>query len=183
MEIISASPKRYLRLGLLKEVLKITDNVQDEYLFKVIEQNSYVIDAIVNREFNKQKRKETKYYVKDMILLDVTPVLSVESIIADNQEISNYALFEDSGIIIFETYKCNFEKVIVTYEGGYETDEESFEIPGDIEKACLELCLYQITGDVAIKSERIGDYQVQYQDVLNIYTDVEQLLKNWQRIE
>lgn len=183
MEIISASPKRYCRLSLLKEVLKITDNTKDEYLLKIIQQNSFVIDSISNREFNKQKRKETKYYVKDMVMLDITPVLEIVEIVADGQIVNNYKLFEESGIIIFETYKNRFETVEVTYEGGYETEETSFAIPGDIEKACLSLCLYQTSGESAIKSESIGDYSVTYQDVLNVYANVNQLLTAWKRIE
>ena len=180
MEIISSNPKQYCRLSLLKTKLNIQDDVQDEYLKKIIEQNSSVIDTLTNREFNEQIVKETFHNVRGMVLLNITPIKKINSIIADNRNIEDYIVLEDSGIVLIYG---TFSRVEVTYEAGFDTNEENFEIPRDIEKACLELCLYQINGERQVLSEKIGDYQVQYQDALNVYQSVNEILKNWRRIE
>lgn len=180
LKVISPAENRLLvNLNKVKIELNIEE---DEILYQLIERASRMIEDYTHRIFVKQGYQETLNNInKDKIILSQIPVISIETILMDEDILLSYDKFDaESGIVYLDNWWGSFyimpvNKIIIEYTAGYE------EIPGEIENACIELVkdMYaNRNSSVRVDSERIGSYSVSYGST----SILDKLIPHWRKI-
>lgn len=167
----------------------------------MIQQASDFIQRYCNRIFAKQIYRETVAgYGTQRLILSRIPILQVLSIIADNEVITDYVVEDANAGILYRrrgwqwtpaigwhivSYPLpNTEAMLYTVEyiaGFVLPDQTDRTLPGDVERACIELVKVwynDLSRDARISSERIGDYQVTYEQQ-EMPPKIAQLLAPW----
>jgi len=207
LEILTPAANRQLTtLAAVKGELGIpmSDVSQDTLLTSFIDQASDAIVTFCGRPFAKEDYRETlPGYGTNRLMLSRTPIVTVSSVVADSEIITDYLLENPEAGILFRKrgwrwaptlgWNITWHPVgssedlnfVVEYTAGYVLpgDQGTRTLPHDIERACIETVKAWYSAkerDPAITGERIGDYQVSYAQGLP--TSVVQLLTPWRRI-
>ena len=186
--------EEYTSLPAVKEVLDISVRSHDDTLVRMIRTASRHIDKYCNRSFyyNAAQIETFRGYDNVTISLRRTPVISITEIydIVLNQVVSSdsYSLEDSETGIIYNTntfafagflnrgisqdrqYTTARKRYRVTYEGGYNTPEQTagpYDLPADVEQAAIILTTNLFrnrTRNPQIKREHVLEAAVWYQD-------------------
>lgn len=154
-----------------KEVLNIED--KDDLLENIIKRASAVIENYTNREFLAQDLEEefegtgSREYPAKQYPINSIAKLSIRTgrLGEDSwQEIDSgsYTFKKDSGIVIYSSrFVPRHRMYKLEYNAGYTN------IPDDIKQAVIDMTafLFSTKDGREVRSERIGDYQITYQDM------------------
>lgn len=157
-------------LATLKAELGVTGSSQDTRLSGLIRQVSDAIETFCDRRFQRRTLTHIVLQPNRTIYLTAWPVVSIASI-TDNGVAwtsDDYTLDADEGIIKRTLYgvgygsPCGYDfwsSLSITYTGGYILPgEEGADLPGDLERACLDLASRYFHGggrDPALRSETV----------------------------
>lgn len=207
LEVITqAANKQLTTVMTVKSELGIpmSDVSQDALLTSFIDQASDAIVTFCGRPFAKESYRETiPGYGTTRLMLSRTPIVTVSSVVADSEVITDYLLENPEAGILFRKqgwqwaptlgWNITFHPVgnsenlnfTVEYTAGYVLpgDQGTRTLPHNIERACIDTVKAWYSAkerDPAITGERIGDYQVSYAQGLP--ASVMQMLAPWRRI-
>lgn len=165
---MALTEQEYCTLDDVKAELGISGSSEDTYLESLIKAASRRIDNYCNRTFWYQSAATHKFAFSQDIrhFVPLTPVISITSITDSDSVVTftsgtDYELEDaESGAIFFEKMASDTfwrrrgvvgdpdkysrkKRFVVTYEGGYETDEQSATgadaLPEDIRRVCVSL--------------------------------------------
>jgi hypothetical protein len=184
----------YTSLPAVKEVLDISIRTHDDTLVRMIRTASRHIDKFCNRSFyyDAAAIETFRGYDNATVSLSRTPVISITEIfdIILDQEVDSdgYSLEDADTGIIYNTYTFAFSGFVnrgisqdrqyttarkryrITYEGGYNTPEQTtgpYGLPADVEQAAIILTTNLFrnrTRNPQIKREHVLEAAVWYQD-------------------
>lgn len=153
----------------LKAELSISGSDQDTALAALISQASAAIESYCNRQFADRTVTDTfrNRTRREALILSVIPVTAVPSVTESGTvlETTDYELESaKSGLLLRLDGNDNLScwpaaKVVVEYNAGYILPgNDGADLPADIERACLDMCVrsYHGTGrDVTLTSEEV----------------------------
>lgn len=157
-------------LATLKAELGVTGSSQDTRLSALINQVSDAIETFCDRKFQRRTVTETVLRHRRTIYLSAWPVVSIASITDSGVAwtADDYTLDADEGIITRSLYgvgygsPCGYDSfaaLSIAYTGGYILPgAEGSNLPGDLERACLDLASRYFHGggrDPALRSETV----------------------------
>lgn len=158
-------------LATLKLELGITGSGSDTRLTSLITQVSAAIETFCGRRFERRTVTDIFYPASRTLYLTAWPVASVTSITDSGNLLTtdDYVIDTDEGIITPPVYGVGYgspwgyrrwwDQVTVIYAGGYNLPGSvGADLPGDIERACLDLASRYYHGggrDPALRSETI----------------------------
>jgi len=138
-------------LATLKAELGISDNSQDAYLTALLAQQSAAVEAYCSRVFG--RRAVTDTFRSDVrrarLVLSARPVISVTSVTEAGTVLTaaDYEADSAAGLLLrldgADGPSCwAAGKTVVVYQAGYVLPgEPSPDLPADIERACIDLCV------------------------------------------
>lgn len=158
-------------LATLKAELGITGSSDDTRLARLITQVSAQIETFLGRRLERRTLTELFYPAGRVIQLSAWPITALTSV-TDGDTImteDDYLLDPEEGMIFPPVYgvgfgsPCGYRRwwtsVSVVYTGGYLLPgDEDADLPGDIERACLDLAIrYHHAGgrDPTLRSETV----------------------------
>lgn len=183
---MALSPHALTTLETIKSELGITDNNLDSYLERQINVASEKIERFCNRHF--EKRDVTvelePVWGLELVLPDY-PINSITSVMINDQEVTDYKIDLDTGILWRENgwepeylridlgqdpEKTGQKIITVTYNTGYvlpkdETVENPRDLPYELEGYCIEAVkaeYFRKDLNPNIESEKLQSYSVVY---------------------
>src|SRR3954466_6493089 len=159
-------------LASLKTELGITGSSSDTRLAALISQVSAAIETFCDRRFEQRTLTEIFYPAERRIYLSAWPVTAVTSVTDSGTLLDaddDYILDDEQGVLTPPIYgvgygsPCGYNRwwtsLTVIYTGGYllPADDDA-DLPGDIERACLDLAIRYYHGggrDPALRSETV----------------------------
>jgi hypothetical protein len=157
-------------LATLKAELGVTGSSQDTRLSGLILQVSDAIETFCDRKFHRRTLTQIVLQPNRTIYLSAWPVVSIASITDSGVAwtTDDYTLDADEGIIKRSLYgvgygsPCGYDfwsSLSIVYTGGFILPgNEGADLPGDVERACLDLASRYFHGggrDPALRSETI----------------------------
>ncbi len=158
----------------VKSFLKINeaDTSQDILIEMLINAVSSNIEVYCNRRFGQNQYTDEVYSGNGDIylILNQFPVLEVAAVKIDNEEVTDYELKPDSGILFREASWPEGERNIkVSYKAGYvlpkdDTEQSPRTLPHDLELACIiwVMYLFERKDSFGKDNERIEGISYQY---------------------
>jgi len=155
-------------LSAVQRYLGLSSATDDELLTELVARVSDGIATYCGRQFAVADYSE--YHDgdgSDVLLLKQRPVAEVFALSDEGAEIEadDFVVYPESGMVRLKSgvFGRGARNIYAGYRAGYDT------IPGDIEQAAIQwtAALYRgrgTAGERAISSERVGDYQVTYDD-------------------
>lgn len=149
------------------------DTSQDGVLSLVLEMASSAIEINCGREFAcKPRSQKLSGNGGAQIVLGHYPIVSVESVMIHDEPDQEFEIFPDQGILFRKNKWTRGEfNIAVSYTAGYitpsmATDQEPPNLPKSLEMACLLLAKQMMDGHLGVKSERLGDHTVEYEQAV-----------------
>lgn len=152
-------------LSRLKSLLYIpeSDTSQDGDLAIYLEIASQAIAERCSRTFSVKEHEDVYTgYGTDTLLLRNYPVLDVERVLLEGEEIADYDLDAETGKLFRRSkWPASRRNVVVRYRAGYQLPGDDGEpiaplLPKPLEQACLVLARMMATGEWGKESERFG---------------------------
>lgn len=158
-------------LTTLKAELGVTGSASDDRLTRLITQVSASIETFLDRRLERRSVTDTFATASRALYLSAYPVIGTP-VVTDSGTVltsDQYLLDDDNGIIVPAWYgvgygsPCGYRwwgiTTSVVYTGGYILpDDDDSDLPGDIERACIDLAARYFHGggrDPALRSETV----------------------------
>ena len=167
----------------IKDRLKITSTDDDTQLTSIINGVSNLVTGYCNQSFTSVVAYD-EYYDIDadhttFFRLDHYPVVTFTSLYNDDDLLTSdeYDVYTSTGIVRTDavTFVVGNKTMRAIYTAGYSTP------PDEIKEVVLQLSvmMYNRSGSLGIKSEKVGDYSITYNDPFFIkYSTEWNLYKN-----